>query len=379
MRILVVHSFYSSKQPSGENAAVLDQVSALRRAGHEVMLAAEHTDDRELKALYSLRAALTVASGSGPSPNKIIRAFRPDVLHIHNLFPNFGRNWIRSTRVPIVHTLHNFRPLCAAAILFREGAVCTLCPGGDRWAGFRHACYRGSRARTLPLTLANRRGPDRDPVLRGAKRLVVLSPRAREIYKAAGVPGSKLVVIPNFSSDGHSHSASGESFRNDEWLYVGRLVREKGIDLLVERWPPDARLVVAGDGPLRREIEESAAGKRIRFVGHRSRSETLELMRACRGLLFPSRWYEGFPLVYAEALSVGLPVLAFEPSSVADFVAEDGTGVVASWRSDLGATLADAARRFDSLRQGCEEIHLTRYSEHAVVGRLSALYRAVSA
>ena len=87
IRIAMVHSFYSSAQPSGENTVVLNEVDALRRAGHEVALFAAHTDELEGEVFYKLRAGLRVATGYGRNPLKAIRDFSPDVVHVHNLFP----------------------------------------------------------------------------------------------------------------------------------------------------------------------------------------------------------------------------------------------------------------------------------------------------
>ena len=86
IRIAMVHSFYSSAQPSGENTVVLNEVDALRRAGHEVALFAAHTDELEGEVFYKLRAGLRVATGYGRNPLKAIRDFSPDVVHVHNLF-----------------------------------------------------------------------------------------------------------------------------------------------------------------------------------------------------------------------------------------------------------------------------------------------------
>jgi hypothetical protein len=84
----MVHSFYSSAQPSGENTVVLNEVDALRRAGHEVALFAAHTDELEGEVFYKLRSGMRVATGYGRNPLKAINDFSPDVVHVHNLFPN---------------------------------------------------------------------------------------------------------------------------------------------------------------------------------------------------------------------------------------------------------------------------------------------------
>ncbi len=132
MRIALVHSFYRSDAPSGENVVVMLQAEALRTAGHEVLLVSRHTDEEMRSRLYDVRSAVRVATGVGPDPTAQLRRFRPDVVHVHNLFPNFGERLLASWEGPLVATLHNFRPVCANALLFREGQVCTKCPGVGR-------------------------------------------------------------------------------------------------------------------------------------------------------------------------------------------------------------------------------------------------------
>ena len=119
MKIAVVHSFYSSTNPSGENLVVDAQVAALRQAGHDVLLIARHTDEEEHRPTYPLRAALSVATGFGASPVRALEQFSPDVVNLHNWFPNFGTRWLKSLKFPSVVTLHNFRTLCPIGTLYR--------------------------------------------------------------------------------------------------------------------------------------------------------------------------------------------------------------------------------------------------------------------
>ncbi|MFJ1999859.1 glycosyltransferase family 4 protein [Streptomyces chartreusis] len=371
MRIAVVHSFYTAATPSGENALVRDQVRALGAAGHEVELFDAHTDELARDPLYPLRAAARVASGRGSNPLARVRAYAPDLVHVHNLFPNYGRSWVRQWAGPLVATLHNYRPMCAAATLYRAGAVCTRCPDGDRWAALRHGCYRDSRAATLPLAWAGRHGPARDPLLARADRLVVNSRLSERTYRGAGVPAERLLLVPNFVDAPLSGETPGPD--NGRWLVAARLSAEKGVLELLRQWPAHEELDVIGDGELLAACRATAPAS-VRFVGHLDRAELCRRMPSYRGLVFPSRWYEVQPCVHVEALAAGLPVLAFEGSSVAEAVRDHGTGLVTTWDEPLAPVLAEAATRFPRLRAHCRRIYADHFTEQAWLTRISEAY-----
>lgn len=374
MRVAIVHNFHAGDVPSGENEVVEAEAAALRSAGVDVELVTVHNDDMARRRLHSVQGAVTVTTGFGLSPNRKLARFSPDVIHVHSLFPYLGRRWMRDAPAPIVATLHSYRAVCANGYLFRDGEVCTLCPDGQRWAGVRHACYRDSRLATAPLAWAGRRGPAHDPLIRAAKALLVLSDRARAVMERAGAPADKMQRDWHFLPDDLGERDDGT--RHASWLFVGRLSAEKGIARLVEEWPADVPLRVVGDGPLRSELEQRGAGRRIEFLGRRSRAEVLGLMGRSHGLVFPSLWYETFGLTYMEALAMGLPTLAFEPNVVADAVRRDGTGSIASWGSVAGA-VAEAEHSFDAMRDLCRSVFVSRYTEAAFVERRMRLYESV--
>ncbi|WP_208899720.1 glycosyltransferase family 4 protein [Streptomyces incarnatus] len=371
MKIAVVHSFYTAGKPSGENALVRDQVRALGAAGHDVELFAAHTDELARDPFYPLRAAARVASGRGNSPLAALRAYAPDVVHVHNLFPNFGRSWVRHWTGPLVATLHNYRPMCAAATLYRAGAVCTRCPDGDSWASLRYGCYRDSRAATLPLAWAGRRGIGADPLLARADRLVLNSRLSQRTYRRAGLPAERLTLVPNFvDAPGPGEDQGGDTGR---WLVAARLSAEKGVLELLRQWPDHEPLDVIGDGELLAECR-AAAPASVRFLGQLDRAELCRRMPSWRGLIFPSRWYEVQPCVQIEALAAGLPTLAFEGSSVAESVREHGTGLVTQWDEPLAPVLQEAAARFPSLRAHCRQVYADHYTERAWLSRITGVY-----
>ncbi|MEV6054375.1 glycosyltransferase family 4 protein [Streptomyces sp. NPDC052107] len=375
-RVALVHSFYSSAQPSGENVAVLDQAQALRSAGHEVTVVTTHTDALQTEQWYAARAAIRVATGFGRSPLAALKRFEPDVVHVHNLFPNFGTHWLKKWPGAVVATLHNFRPACAAGTLFRDGKMCTECPGGDRWAGLRHACYRGARSATLPLAWAGRGGAQAHPLLRRAERLVIPSDRSRDLYLRFGVQAEKLAVVPNFTDldDAGPLADSAVPSTAHRWVYVGRLSEEKGILPLLRSWPENEPLDVIGSGPLESACR-AAAPKRVRLLGAFPRAQLMARLPRYTGLVFPSVWPEiGAPLVYQEALAAGVPVLALAGSVAADCVRRDGPGTVYGSNDELPLALSSARRHFPTLRHHCRRVHAEHYTARSWTVAIEDVY-----
>jgi glycosyltransferase involved in cell wall biosynthesis len=130
-----------------------------------------------------------------------------------------------------------------------------------------------------------------------------------------------------------------------------------------------------GDGPLFDEVRARVAGKHIWVHGQLDRLRVRGIMHRARGLVFPSRWYEFFPLVYAEALASGLPVLAFRPSSVSEMVADEGTGLAVSWEDDLCSAIREAEASFPDLRNYARRVFEEKYSEGAFVAHLESVYQ----
>lgn len=345
MKVALIHSYYSSRQPSGENVVVDAQAAALRAHGVDVRVVAAKTDDLEGRPGYKLRSAVNVSFGRGMSPLKELKEFNPDVVHVHNLFPNWGTDWLGEWKGPVVTTVHNFRPVCAAGTLFRDGEVCTRCPDGTSLNAVLNACYRGSKVASVPLAVRNRKGVAGDRLLARADRVILLSPRAEHLYSGFGLADDKTNVIPNFVSDVGFEPGVPPGI---DWVYVGRLTAEKGILNLLKYWPESAKLRVYGDGPLRQEVE-AASRANIRYLGHIRHQEVPSVLAESRGLVFPSEWAEGLPLIYAEALASGRPVVAKSGNSAADDITLSGVGEVFDSWTDIGNALERASMNQDEL------------------------------
>ncbi|MEU0219479.1 glycosyltransferase, partial [Streptomyces sp. NPDC006265] len=190
-------------------------------------------------------------------------------------------------------------------------------------------------------------------------------------------------LVPNSTADAALQDppeAARHGTGTDEgaWVFAGRLSPEKGLLELLGRWPAGERLDVVGDGPLLDDCR-LAAPRSVRFLGALEHGELRQRLPSWRGLIFPSRWLEGAPLIYPEALAAGLPVLAFTGSAVADSVREQGTGAVVDWNEPLDVALRRAAECFPSLHPRCREVFLRHYTQQVWAERIEAVYAAALA
>jgi glycosyltransferase involved in cell wall biosynthesis len=369
MRIAVIHSFYTSSKPSGENRVVEDQVDALRDAGHDVILVRQDTPERQ-GPVFALRSGVNVALGHGFDPSPVLKSFKPDIVHIHNLFPNFSTNWLRTWPGPFVVTLHNYRFGCSNGIFYRSGNICTECPDSGNYRGVIHGCYRDSRLATIPLAVSQ---PRRHEVLDRASAIVTTSELSTEIVRKYLRPNAPLHVVPNFVDPDDSLELKRPLTKN--WLTLGRFSAEKGFVELVKDWPADERLTVVGDGELRSEILQSAAGKLINVRSSVPRDELRLMISDSYGLIFPSRWFESDPQVVAESMRLGLPVVAFHANSAAELVGSSGSGVVYRDSASLRSALDTVVRGREQMSINARGEYLRRWTKQSWLIRIENLYR----
>lgn len=351
------------------------QIAALRSAGHKVHLLARSTDEEAHRPLHAILTGFEVSSGTGPSPTDELASFAPDIVHVHNLFPNWGKSWVKKWPGPLVATLHNYRPMYAAGVLFRDGAPCNQCEAGGSWNAIKFRCYRGSAVQSIPLAIATRRGAARDVLLERADRLIVLSERARNTYEAAGVDRSALDLVPNFVDQPKGDFGPPDG---NHWVYVGRLDEAKGIKDLMNVWPDSQLLHVYGDGPLRAEIEQISRSKRnIRFFGLVKRDQIPAIISAAQGLLVPSRLAEGaIPLTYIEALAAGRPVVSVAGNGAADDIAAHRTGAVAKTFDDIANALENVEIHWSECSARASARYRDQFTSETWLRATTAVYRS---
>jgi glycosyltransferase involved in cell wall biosynthesis len=357
LRVLVVHNRYRSGQPSGEDRVVDQETSLLRAAGHEVEPFERRSDDIAGMSFPARAAVPLRVPWNGAVRAEllaVLRARRPDVVHVHNTFPLLSPSVVTACTdagVPLVATLHNYTMVCPSGTLFRDGRVCSVCVGTSPLPAVRHGCYRGSAVATVPVALSA--AVNRDRWWSGVTRFFCISSAQCRLLADAGMPDHKLTVKYNFVPDPvRRRQGPGEYL-----LLLGRLTREKGLRLLMAGWdhlvaagPPAVPLVIAGAGPLEGEVRRWAAGRAdVRFLGLQDREESARLVAGAAALVAPSEWLETFGLVVVEAQAAGVPVVAAGHGAFVELVDDGVTGLL--HRPHDPVSLADGMRRITASAQ----------------------------
>ncbi len=390
MKVLVLHNRYRPTAPSGENVVVDQESAALADRGHEVVVEQRHSE--EVASWSAVRRATLPArvlwsEESRRSLASSLAEHRPDVVHVHNLFPLLTPSVLRAcrdARVPVVASIHNYKLGCANGELFRDGRVCHDCLGHPTsLPAVAHGCYRGSSLATAPVALGML-------VHARAWRTMVsayafLSAAQRDLLAPVGLPADRSFVKGNFVPQA---PASVGTRTEHQVAFVARLDEAKGARLVMRAWDllrarrprSTLRLVVAGGGTLAAELEGWAHGRAsVRIAGRLARPEVSALMASSRAVLAPSQWEETFGMVAIEAMAAGTAPVATAHGAFPELITPgvDGELFAPHDVEALVRVLADVddqPARWDARGERARETYAARFSPAVGLARLEEIY-----
>jgi phosphatidylinositol alpha-mannosyltransferase len=300
MRIALV-SPYDLDVAGGVQTHVVALAAALRAGGDEVVLIGPGGDDegrvgvgRSLRVpANGSRAPVALAPMVIPRVRSVLRALRPDVVHVHEpLVPLVGPAAGLSGIAPVILTFHAYAEGGSLAVLARAAR-----PLGRR-------------------------------MVRAASALTAVSEVAAAFHaRALGIDPERLRIIPNgvdVARFGGAARTPGSmtSGVDPTVLFVGRLERRKGVDVALRAFAllaaqrPGPRLRLVGDGPLAGEVTRLIAGMtpairaRIERSGRVSNADLPGILGASDVLVVPSRGGESFGIVLLEAMAAGTALVA---------------------------------------------------------------------
>lgn len=312
----------------GEDKVVSEMMSIFRDNRVEVVLETRSSKNMGLWGKVEAFFGGVFNPRSYAQVRRLLREMRPDLVHVHNLYPLFSPSVLVACRkegVPVVMTLHNFALTCPHWSHFRDGTICELCAHGNNLWCVAHNCQKNiaeSVGYALRATAADRFGWFRNHV----DRFIGLTGFAKERLVAAGYPADRIAVFPNPVET----TSRRARVRDGRYVaFAGRMSEEKGIDCLLAaaRLLPDVPFGLAGDGPLFGAAQAEATAN-VTFFGRLTGEELAPFYENARMLVVPSTCFEMCPTVILEGMALGLPIVASRTGGLPELVEHERTGLL---------------------------------------------------
>lgn len=387
MKILQVHNKYKI---AGGEWTVLNQEFELLSRHHEVKQLI--VDNRSSLESLGNRIRLVFNTHYNRRSREMVRRrlreLKPDIMHVHNFFPILTPSIFDAARdegIPSVLSLHNFRLIHPNGLMYHKGKIDTRSVAGSAYRCVPDGVYRDSVLQTAVSAHMIEYHRKHGTWQRVPSVFIALSEFSKGKFTQGGLPPERIYIKPNFISDPLKEMPDrpqGQK-RGDSFLYVGRISQEKGIEDLVRCWIKKeirAELVIAGDGPLRGELEsESRACSSIRWLGHIDQQDILKRLSDSRALVFPTRCFEGQPLILLEAMSVGCPVITSRIGNPKNLV-DDGKNGLHFETGNLNdlydklEMLALDEEKARSMGREARKTYLANYTPEANYTRLMEVY-----
>ncbi|MBQ4087336.1 MAG: glycosyltransferase family 4 protein [Clostridia bacterium] len=358
MKILMVNKFLYPR--GGSESYMLKLGAYLASCGHEVEYfgmfdekntvgnsCALYTTNMDFhgtgaeRFLYPLR--ILYSTEAKKKIGKVLDTFQPDVVHMNNI--NFQLTpsiiyAVKKRNIPLVQTVHDCQMICPNHLLysFSEQKPCERCIHGSVWNCLKHSCIHGSKVKSL-LGVIEAKLYRRLKTYR--KVDLFISPSnflAGKLIEANAFYRDKTCTIHNFIEKKTGTKKEMEPYI----LFVGRLSKEKGVDLLAEtaKLLPECSFWVAGTGPDDAVLQDIPNVKLLGFLTGDTLTDT---MTNAKVLLAPSVCYENCPLSILEAHSMGVPVVTMPYGGMKELVRDGETGTLAE-RADA-ESVAKAIRK----------------------------------
>lgn len=349
MKVLLAHKFF--KFNGGADVFFFETGRILKDHGHEVAYFSTQ-DQNNLPSAYSkyfinapdfkvgnlfhkIRAFIKIPYNLEAKQkfSKLLDDFQPDVIHIFNIATHISPSILdiaNKRKIPIIISCNDYKHICPNYKLFHHGKICEDCKGGKFYNCIINSCSHDSKLYSIASSFEsyihfylNIYKKNIDLFLFASDFMALKT----EAFWGKNFKWSKLMnpftipIIPINNTIG------------EYGLYFGRLIDEKGVDILVDalRYCKDIPFKIVGDGPdyekLKRIVNDNNLDK-VEFTGAIWGNKLNEILFNSKFVVVPSIWHENFPYVILQAFAARKPVIGSKRGGIPELVKEDERGLL---------------------------------------------------
>ena len=347
MKIIQIHNKY--RYFGGEDSVVDEEAKLLSSNNHEVnQLIRDNSEELiSFQDKFNAFKNISYSFRSVEILNKELLKFgNPDIVHVHNTFPLWTYSvfdFFKKKKIPIIMTLHNYRLIWEKLGLFNK----------DRE---KYGYFKDSNIGSFIISkfINNQKN-----LLKNVSKFITHTEFTKYEFSKHVIPENKLVIKPNFLNSTNNKIQSISEKNNA--IFASRISKEKGILTLIKAFTKiDINLDALGDGPLFKKVKKYNINN-IKLHGNLPRDKVNKFINKSKFLVFPSEWYESFPMTILEAFREGTLVLASNIGSIKSIIKDRFNGIL--FEPGNTSDLIDKVKWILNNQRECDQIALNANNE----------------
>ena len=347
MKIIQIHNKY--RYFGGEDSVVDEEAKLLSFNNHEVnQLIRDNSEELiSFQDKFNAFKNISYSFRSVEMLNKELLKFgNPDIVHVHNTFPLWTYSvfdFFKKKNVPIIMTLHNYRLIWEKLGLFNK----------DRE---KYGYFKDSNIGSFIISKFINKQKN---LLKNVSKFITHTEFTKYEFSKHVIPENKLVIKPNFLNSTNNKIQSISEKNNA--IFASRISKEKGILTLIKAFTKiDINLDALGDGPLFNKVKKYNINN-IKLHGNLPRDKVNKFINKSKFLVFPSEWYESFPMTILEAFREGTLVLASNIGSIKSIIKDRFNGIL--FEPGNTSDLIDKVKWILNNQRECDQIALNANNE----------------
>jgi glycosyltransferase involved in cell wall biosynthesis len=316
---------------------------------------------------------------------KLIHDFGPDIVHVFGIYVKLTPSILEAAKeagIPVIMSCNDYKHICPNYKLYHHGRTCEECKGGKFYRAIVNSCCHQSLTYSVASAIEAYVHQAKN-IYRSNVTLFSFSSRfmARKTEEFWGQGNFDWKILRNpFESRGFEASFCPDG----PALFVGRIIEEKGLDVLLNAAEkvPNVEIRIVGDGPdvsRCREIAVDLGLQKVSFVGAKWGEELDAELRASRFVVVPSLWHENYPYVINQAFAFGKPVVGSNRGGIPELVEDGERGLIYEATSSVELAAAinfvwEDAAAVERLGKNSKEFANREFNDERFYVELERLY-----